>query len=110
KTGSLTRASKELALSAQAISPQLKLLEERLGETLLKKSGRTLVPTEIGQVVYGYAEEIFELGRELLEALERRPAHRPLRLTVGIDDVVPKEIVQRLLEPALQLEQSVRLT
>lgn len=110
RTGSLTQASKELALSAQAISPQLKMLEERLGEALLKKSGRTLVPTEIGRVVYGYAEQIFDLGRELLEALEGRPAHRPLRFIVGIDDVVPKEIVQRLLEPALQLGQSVRLT
>jgi LysR family transcriptional activator of nhaA len=110
RTGSLTAASKELALSAQAISPQLKLLEERLGESLLKKSGRTLVPTEMGRVVYGYAEQIFELGRELLEALEQRPSRRPLHLRVGIDDVVPKEIAQRLLEPALQLGQSVRLT
>lgn len=110
RTGSLTRASDELALSAQAISPQLKRLEERLGERLLKKSGRTLVPTDTGRVVYGYAEQIFGLGRELLQALEQRPSHRPLRFVVGVDDVVPKEIVQRLLEPATRLQQPVRLT
>jgi LysR family transcriptional activator of nhaA len=33
-----------------------------------------------------------------------------LRFVVGVDDVVPKEVVQRLLDPALHLAQSVRLT
>jgi LysR family transcriptional activator of nhaA len=110
RTGSIARACEELALSAPTISAQLRTLEERLGEKLLVKSGRQLVPTEIGRLVYSYAEEIFALGRELTAALEHRPSQRPLRLTVGIDDVVPKEIAQRLLEPALRLAQPVRIT
>jgi LysR family transcriptional activator of nhaA len=109
RTGSLTRACEELALSAPTISAQLRTLEARLGEKLLSKSGRTLVPTEVGRLVYGYADEIFGLGRDLVEALEHRPTRRPLRVVVGIDDVVPKEIAHRLLEPALGLEQPVRL-
>ena len=48
RTGSLTRACDELALSAPTISAQLRTLEARLGEKLLTKSGRTLVPTEVG--------------------------------------------------------------
>lgn len=110
RAGSIARACEELHLSAPAISAQLKTLEGRLGEKLLVKSGRTLTATEVGRVVYGYANEIFGLGRDLLSALEQRPTHRPLRFTVGIDDVVPKEIAQRLLEPALQLGRPVRLT
>jgi len=110
RTGSLTRACAELALSAPTISAQLRTLEERLGEKLLAKSGRTLVPTEMGRVVYSYADEIFGLGRELVEALEQRPTRRPLRFTVGVDDVVPKEIAQRLLEPVLHIAQPVRLS
>jgi LysR family transcriptional regulator, transcriptional activator of nhaA len=109
RTGSLTRACDELALSAPTISAQLRTLEARLGEKLLEKSGRTLVPTEIGRLVYGYADEIFGLGRDLMDALEHRPTRRPLRLVVGIDDVLPKEIAHRLLEPALALKQPVRL-
>ncbi|MFO7276527.1 MAG: LysR family transcriptional regulator [Pseudomonadota bacterium] len=109
RNGSLTRACEELHLSPPAISAQLKTLEERLGEKLLVKSGRTLVPTEVGRLVYGYADEIFGLGRDLLDALEQRPTRRPLRLVVGIDDVVPKEIVHRLLQPALSISQPVRL-
>src|SRR5690606_20200799 len=110
RTGSVSRASEELALSPPTISAQLRTLEERLGEKLLKKSGRGLVPTEVGRLVYDYADEIFELGRDLMEALEHRPTHRPLRLIVGIDDVVPKEIAQRLLDPALRLRQPIRIT
>lgn len=109
RTGSVTRAANELALAPPTVSAQLHTLEERLGEKLLVKSGRKLVPTETGRLVYTFAEQIFEVGRELLEALEHRPSHRPLRFTVGIDDVLPKEVAQRLLEPAMRLGQPVRI-
>jgi LysR family transcriptional activator of nhaA len=109
RTGSLRRACEELALSAPTVSAQLRTLEHRLGEKLLTKSGRTLVPTEVGKMVFGYADEIFGLGRELIDALENRPSRRPLRLVVGIDDVVPKETAHRLIEPALRMENSVRI-
>ncbi len=109
RTGSLTRACEELALAAPTISAQLRTLEERLGEKLLVKSGRTLVPTEVGRLVYSYANEIFGLGQELMEALEQRPSSRPLKLLIGIDDVLPKEIAYRIVEPSLQLKQSVRV-
>src|SRR5690348_4812282 len=69
RTGSLTRACEELALSAPTVSSQLRTLEERLGEKLLAKSGRNLVPTEVGKLVYGYANQIFTLGQEMLDAL-----------------------------------------
>ena len=107
--GSLARASEELRLSAPTISTQLKLLEERLGEKLLVKSGRRLVPTETGRMVFRYADEIFGLGREMIDTLKARPTGRPMRLVVGIDDVLPKEIAHRLIEPALQFDRSVRL-
>jgi len=109
RTGSLTRACEELALSAPTVSSQLRTLEARLGEKLLTKSGRSLVPTEVGRLVYGYADEIFGLGQDLLEALEHRPTARPLRLVVGIDDVVPKEVAYHVLEATLSLKRPVRL-
>lgn len=109
REGSIAQACTALHLSAPAISAQLKVLEGRLGEKLLEKSGRTLVPTEAGQLVYRYAEEIFSLGRDMLAALAQRPTGRPLRFLVGIDDVLPKEIAYRLLDPALRVAQPVRL-
>lgn len=109
RTGSLRQACEELRLSAPTVSAQLRTLEERIGEKLLVKSGRRLVPTETGRLVFTYAEEIFGLGTDLLSALAQRPTHRPMRLSVGVDDVVPKEFAQRLLEGVLDLPQPVQL-
>lgn len=109
RAGSLTRACEELNLSAPTVSTQLKLLEQRLGERLLVKSGRTLTPTDVGRMVFRYAEEIFGLGREMQDTLRGQPTGRPLRLVVGIDDVLPKEIAHRLIDPALQLKLPVRI-
>jgi LysR family transcriptional activator of nhaA len=109
RSGSLSRACEELALSPPTVSAQLRTLEARLGEQLLRKAGRTLIPTEVGRLVYGYADEIFSLGRDLVDALEHRPTTRPLHFAVGIDDVLPKEIAQRLLDAALAMKQPVRM-
>src|SRR5690606_24059619 len=109
RTGSLRQACEELKLSAPTVSAQLRTFEERIGEKLLTKAGRRLVPTETGRLVFTYAEEIFGLGSDLLNALAQRPTHRPLRLAVGVDDVVPKEIARRLLEGVLSLNHPVQL-
>jgi LysR family transcriptional activator of nhaA len=109
RAGSLARASEDRALSPPTISAQLRTRAARLGEELLTKSGRTLVPTDAGRLVYSYADEIFGLGRDLVDALEHRPTSRPLRFAIGIDDVVPKEIAHRLIEPAFSLDRPVRI-
>jgi LysR family transcriptional activator of nhaA len=60
-------------------------------------------------VAFRYADEIFGLGREMLDTLSDRPVGRPLRVTVGIADVVPKLLAERVLAPALQLAGPIRL-
>lgn len=109
RLGSITAACRELRLAPPTVSAQLRSLEEQLGEKLLARSGRTLVPTDVGRLVYGYAQQIFALGQEMMDAVKQRPSERPLRLVVGVDDVLPKEIAQALIEPALGLAQPVRL-
>jgi len=109
REGSLVRASAELRLSQSAISGQIRSLENSLGEKLFVKSGRRLMLSETGRVVYRYADEIFRLGRELQDTLKDRPIGRPLRVSIGIADVIPKLIARELLEPALRLPVAVRL-
>ena len=109
RTGSITKACEELRLAPPTVSAQLRDLEDHLGEKLLTRSGRKLIPTEIGLVVYRRAEEIFSIGREIIDTVKQRPTSRPLRLVVGLDDVVPKEIAYRLIEPAFRLDTVVRL-
>ncbi len=109
REGTIARAGEKLHLGQPAISTQLRQLEQSLGQKLFQKSGRNLELTETGRMVYRYADEIFSLGRELTDTLKGRPTGQPMRFVVGIVDVVPKLIAKRLLEPALQLPDPLRL-
>ena len=107
REGTIARASEELRLAQPTISGQIRVLEDQLGEKLFQRSGRNLVLTDMGRLVYRYADDIFGLGRELMDTLKDRPTGRPLRFQVGVADEVSKVIAYRLLEPALRLSQSV---
>lgn len=109
KEGGIARACEKLHLSQPTISMQIKQLEASLGEKLFAKSGRGLVLTDIGQTVFRYADEIFNLGREMVDTVKGRPTGRPLRMVVGIADCMPKLIVYQLLRPALKLPEQVQL-
>lgn len=107
--GGVSKAADKLRLSQPTISAQVRLLEESLGQRLFERQGRTLALTDTGRIVFRHADEIFGIGRELLETLRGRPAGRPLQLSVGIANAVPKLIVCRLLRPTTQLAEPVQL-
>jgi len=107
REGTIARASEELRLAQPTISGQIRVLEDQLGEKLFQRSGRNLVLTDVGRLVYRYADDIFGLGRELMDTLKDRPTGRPLRFQVGVADEVSKVIAYRLLEPAMRLTQPV---
>ncbi|MFO0984369.1 MAG: LysR family transcriptional regulator [Planctomycetota bacterium] len=109
KEGGIARAGEHLELSLPTISAQIHALERALGEKLFEKRGRRLVLTEMGRIVFRYADEIFQLGRELLDTVKGRPTGQPVRLVVGIADVIPKLVARRLLEPARHLPEAVHL-
>jgi LysR family transcriptional activator of nhaA len=107
--GSVSRAARKLRVSQPTVSEQVHALQDSLGEKLLRREGRGVVLTEAGRTVFRFAEEIFSLGGELLDTVKGRPTGRPLRLSVGIADVVPKLVAFRILEPAFAMPQRVRL-
>jgi LysR family transcriptional activator of nhaA len=107
RTGSVTAAAAELRLAQPTISGQLRALEDALGEKLFVRVGRNIALTEFGQTVFRYADEIFSVGRELLDVVRGRPTQRYTRLNIGVADVVPKLVAYRLLAPALTLQPPV---
>lgn len=109
KAGSIARASEQLHLTPQSVSGQIGAFEARLGVALFQRVGRRLELTEAGGRVLRYAEEIFALGDELVDALHDAASHQMHPLRVGIADSVPKQVAYRLVAPALQLDTPVRL-
>ena len=100
KEGSLRKASDVLHVSQPSMSAQIQALEESLGEELFQRSGRSLVLTEMGRVVFGYADEIFSVGQELLNTVKGHPSNRTIKFNVGIADSVPKLVAKEILKPA----------
>jgi LysR family transcriptional activator of nhaA len=109
KSGSIARAAEQLHLTPHSISGQLREFKETLGVDLFRRSGRNLELTDAGQSILKYAEDIFSIGDELLEALRDQNTKKILPFRVGIADSVSKTIAYRLVEPALKLAEPVRL-
>lgn len=109
REGGITRAAQKLCLAPSTVSAQLAKFEESLGYKLFNRVSRRLEPTDIGHLVFRYADEIFTLGREMQDALRGLPVSRPLSLKVGIVEAVPKLVAQKLLEPVSGMTEQVRL-
>lgn len=107
--GSISRAAEILHVTPATISIQIKELERSWGVELLRKSGRGVALTETGEEVYRYAQEIFSLGRELVDLVRGRPLGQPLVLRVGIKDVMPKLVAYKLIEPTLKMPEQIKL-
>jgi LysR family transcriptional activator of nhaA len=107
--GTVARAAEQLHVTAQAISMQLQVLEDQLGEELFQKKGRVLELTEAGKTVLRYAGQIFDLGNELEQALRRGAFTADETLRVGICDVIAKTMAFRLLQPARGAGLAMRL-
>ncbi|QDU96419.1 transcriptional activator NhaR [Lignipirellula cremea] len=109
RNGGISAACESLHLTQPTISTQIRKLEKSLKQKLFDRSGRELVLTDVGKMVFEYAEDMFSVGREMLGALRGLPTDRSLKLMVGIPMVMPKLIVYRLLETVLHFPNSVQI-
>ena len=110
REGGISHASEVLDLSPSTISAQVSQLEKSLQVKLFRRVGRNIRLTDVGQIAYRYADQIFGLGRELTHALTGWDTHGPLSLQVGIADAVPKLVATKLLQPAFAISPEMRLT
>lgn len=109
KHGGVMRAGEAIHISPQTLSGQIKLLEARFGISLFQRQGRCLELTEAGKITFGYAEDMFALGAELDEVLKNFPKGRPTEFRVGVSDALPKSLAYRILRPAIDFPNPVRI-
>jgi LysR family transcriptional regulator, transcriptional activator of nhaA len=106
--GGMARGAARLGMAVQTVSTQVRELEKALGCALLKPAGRGLVLTDAGRVALRQAEQIFQLGEQLPQAVRNAISRPTVRLAVGISDSLPKLVVRSLMQPVMQ-EPSLRL-
>ena len=107
--GSIAKASTVLHLTPQTISGQISAFESQLEVELFERRGKKLELSEMGRLIYGYAEDIFTLGDELKTVLKTQQPANWQTLNVGITDVIPKTLAFQLLNPVLNMDEPVRL-
>ncbi|GGE74900.1 transcriptional activator NhaR [Shewanella carassii] len=108
KQGSVTKAAETLCLTPQTITGQIRTLEERLKGSLFKRVGRNLAPTELGELVFRYADKMFSLSYEMLDVLNYRKDESIL-FEVGIADALSKALASRVLMSVIPSNSSMHL-
>lgn len=109
REGTMSGAARKLRVTQPTVSGQIRELEERLGGPLFERRGNALELTALGQQVFGYADEIFTLGEELIASIDGQAGRKVRRFTVGVVDSLPKLVVLQLLRPVLALPEPVQL-
>ncbi|WP_409311258.1 transcriptional activator NhaR [Pectobacterium sp. B1J-3] len=108
KSGSVAAAAETLFLTPQTITGQIKFLEERLQGKLFKRKGRGLEPTELGQLVFRYADKMFQLSQEMLDIVNYRK-ESSLLFDVGVADALSKRLVSQILETVVTEQDHIHL-
>ncbi len=108
KQGSVTKAADALFLTPQTVTGQIKALEERMSGKLTKRNGRTLEPTELGQLVYKYADRMFGLSYEMLDIVNYSQRSNML-FDVGVADALSKRLVSKILMTTVPEDNSIHL-
>lgn len=97
REGTISKAAEKLNIGQSTLSTQLKLLEDNLGRTLFERRKQRLSLTEAGRTTLEYAEEIFRLGNEMVEAINDKLLNDRVHVQVGALDSVPKTIARDLI-------------
>lgn len=108
KQGSVSKAADALFLTPQTVTGQIKALEERVGDKLTKRNGRNVQPTELGQLIYKYADRMFGLSYEMLDIVNYSQRSNIL-FDVGVADALSKRLVSKVLMSTIPEDNSIHL-
>lgn len=108
KQGSITKGAEALFLTPQTVTGQIRALEERLKGKLTKRNGRHVEPTELGQLVFKYADRMFGLSYEMLDIVNYSQRENVL-FDVGVADALSKRLVSRVLLHAVPGDNAIHL-
>ncbi len=93
KRGTFSSAANELCVTEPAVFIQVRSLERQLGFTLLDRFGKELRPTEVGRLLYEYAEKIFTLVDEASIAVKELQDLKKGALRLGVTNTLAQHLM-----------------
>ncbi|MFS8974472.1 LysR family transcriptional regulator [Cupriavidus necator] len=109
KSGSLSRASMVLGLAQSIVSRQLSHLEQEWGERLFERTGRGMVLSDFGQLVFPQIEAFLHGAHQLEDAVKAASGVPTGSVKIGVvpslaDIVVPSVIADmKIAAPGIKL-------
>ncbi len=106
---SFTKAADAVFLTQPTVSEHLRALEEMVGEKLVDRLGREVLPTPAGKILYQYARDIIRLRNEAMQAIARYRGNLAGHLTIGASTIPGTYILPGLIgsfktrHPAIQI-------
>jgi DNA-binding transcriptional LysR family regulator len=94
---SFTKAAEALSLSQPTVSEHIRTLEEALGERMVDRLGREILPTPMGRVFYQYAQNILRMYDEAIQALAQFKGNLAGRLEVGASTIPGTYFMPRMI-------------
>jgi DNA-binding transcriptional LysR family regulator len=94
---SFSQAAEQLGVTQPAVSLQVRGLEERVGRTLLDRSGRRVEPTEAGRRLYRSAQRMRALEEQLMEEVASDDGRLAGTLAIGASTGPGAHLVPLLL-------------
>jgi len=94
---SFSQAAERLGVTQPAVSLQVRALEERLGQTLLDRSGRRVEPTEAGLRLYRSAQRMLALEEQLYDEVADESGGLQGTLAIGASTGPGAHLVPLLL-------------
>jgi DNA-binding transcriptional LysR family regulator len=94
---SFSQAAEQLGVTQPAVSLQVRALEQRLGQSLLDRSGRRVEPTEAGRRLYRTAQRMLALEEQLLDEVSADDGRLTGTLAIGASTGPGAHLVPLLL-------------
>ncbi|GBC77409.1 HTH-type transcriptional activator CmpR [bacterium HR08] len=94
---SFSRAAEQLARTQPALSIAIRKLEEEIGALVFDRSQKEVTLTEVGQILFEYAQKILNLRREALGTIEELRQLHTGRVTIGANESTSLYLLPRII-------------
>lgn len=107
--GSFLKASKQLYISANAITKQINLLEERLDIRLFIRSKQGLVLTEAGKLIYAEAKKMIFHSNSVVRKAKELENPKEYVIHIGVSLMNPANILLQQWNHASSMNPNIRI-
>lgn len=107
---SFTKAADAVFLTQPTVSEHIRALEELVGERLIDRLGRDILPTPAGKILYQYARDLIRLRDEALQAIDRYRGTLSGQLLIGASTIPGTYILPALVGAFKSMYPDIQLT